>query len=58
VAKHGKEGDVIIIPEGTPHGWLEVPVHVDYMSVRPDYDRVLEPYINPALGEDFKIKTE
>lgn len=58
VAKHVKEGDVIIIPEGTPHGWLEVPVHVDYMSVRPDYDRVLAPYINPALGEDFKIKTE
>jgi hypothetical protein len=58
VAKHVKEGDVIIIPEGTPHGWLEVPVHVDYMSVRPDYDRVLAPYVNPALGSDFKVKTE
>lgn len=59
VAKHVMEGDVIIIPAGTPHGWLEVPVHVDYMSVRPDPDRVLaDDYVNPALGDDFSIKTE
>lgn len=59
IAKHVKEGDIIIIPAGTPHGWLEVPVHVDYLSVRPDPDRVLsDSYINPALGNDFKIKTE
>lgn len=59
VAKHVKEGDVIIIPAGTPHGWLEVPVHVDYMSVRPDPDRVLPAdYINPALGADFKMETD
>ena len=49
----------MIIPAGTPHGWLEVSVHVDYLSVRPDPDRVLfDNYINPALGSDFKIKTE
>ncbi len=59
VAKHVKEGDIIIIPAGTPHGWLEVPVHVDYLSVRPDPDRVLpDDYINPALGEDFQIRTQ
>ncbi len=59
IAKHIKEGDIIIIPAGTPHGWLEVPVHVDYLSVRPDPDRVLpDDYINPALGADFKIETE
>jgi len=59
VTKHVREGDVIIIPAGTPHGWLEVPVHVDYMSVRPDPDRVLsDNYINPALGTDFKMRTE
>ncbi len=59
VVKHVKEGDIIIIPAGTPHGWLEVPVHVDYLSVRPDPDRVLaDDYINPALGPDFKMKTE
>lgn len=59
VAKHVKEGDIIIIPAGTPHGWLEVPVHVDYLSVRPDPDRVLpDDYINPALGPDFQMRTE
>jgi mannose-6-phosphate isomerase-like protein (cupin superfamily) len=59
IAKHVKEGDIIIIPAGTPHGWLEVPVHVDYLSVRPDPDRILsDSYINPALGDEFKIKTE
>ncbi len=58
VAKHVKEGDIVIIPAGTPHGWLEVPVHVDYLSVRPDPDRVLaDDYINPALGSDFQIQT-
>jgi len=59
VAKRVKEGDIIIIPAGTPHGWLEVPVHVDYLSVRPDPDRVLpDDYINPALGSDFQMRTE
>ena len=59
VSKHVKEGDIIIIPAGTPHGWLEVPVHVDYLSVRPDPDRVLaDDYINPALGSDFRIQTQ
>ena len=59
IAKHVKEGDIIIIPAGTPHGWLEIPVHVDYLSVRPDPDRVLpDDYINPALGSEFKIETE
>lgn len=59
VSKPVKAGDIIIIPAGTPHGWLDVPVHVDYLSVRPDPDRVLsDNYINPALGADFKMKTE
>jgi hypothetical protein len=59
VAKHVKEGDIVIIPAGTPHGWLEIPVHVDYLSVRPDPDRVLpDDYANPALGSDFRIRTQ
>jgi hypothetical protein len=58
VSKHVKEGDIIIMPAGTPHGWLDVPVHVDYLSVRPDPDRVLpSDYINPALGPDFRMRT-
>ncbi len=42
-------GDIIIIPAGVPHGWAEIPDHVDYLSVRPDPDRVLKPYTHPAV---------
>jgi len=50
VSKQVKTGDVIIIPAGVPHGWSEIPDHVDYLSVRPDPDRVLpRDYVNPAI---------
>lgn len=43
-------GDIIIIPAGTPHGWADIPDHVDYLSVRPDPQRTIpELYMNPAL---------
>jgi len=45
-------GDVIIIPEGVPHGWTNVTDHVDYLSVRPDIDKVLPAgYVNPDIKE-------
>ncbi|MGE0362936.1 MAG: hypothetical protein AB7H93_14670 [Vicinamibacterales bacterium] len=44
-----KTGDIIIIPAGVPHGWSDIPDHVDYLSIRPDPDRVLKPYVHPAL---------
>jgi hypothetical protein len=44
-----KTGDIIIIPAGVPHGWSDIPEHVDYLSVRPDPDRVLKPYVHPVL---------
>ena len=45
-----KPGDVIIIPANVPHGWTEIGDHVDYLSVRPDPDRVLPAgYVNPGL---------
>ena len=31
------------------HGWIDITDHVDYLSVRPDPDRLLAPYVNPAL---------
>jgi len=50
VRKQVKTGDVIIIPAGVPHGWSDIPDHVDYLSVRPDPDRVLpRDYVNPVL---------
>jgi hypothetical protein len=43
-------GDIIIIPATVPHGWTDIADHVDYLSVRPDPDRVLPAgYVNPAI---------
>ena len=50
VKKVVKVGDIIIIPAGVPHGWEAIGDHVDYLSVRPDPDRVIPKlYTNPLL---------
>jgi mannose-6-phosphate isomerase-like protein (cupin superfamily) len=44
------EGDVVVIPAGVLHGWVEIPNQVRYLSIRPDPDRVLPAgYVNPAV---------
>ena len=49
VRKPVKVGDIVIIPAGVPHGWVEITDHVDYLSFRPSA-RVLEAgYTNPAI---------
>jgi mannose-6-phosphate isomerase-like protein (cupin superfamily) len=43
-------GDVVVIPAGVLHGWVEIPDQVTYLSIRPDPDRVLPAgYVNPTL---------
>jgi hypothetical protein len=50
VRKLVKTGDIVIIPAGVPHGWAEIADHVDYLSVRPDPDRVLPAgYVHPLI---------
>lgn len=50
VMRDVKEGDVIIIPAGVPHGWTNIDDHVDYLSIRPDQDKVLPTgYIHPVI---------
>ncbi|MGH9202597.1 MAG: cupin domain-containing protein, partial [Vicinamibacterales bacterium] len=50
VKKAVKTGDIIIIPAGVPHGWTDITDHVDYLTVRPDPDRVLpKDYVNPLI---------
>jgi len=45
-----KPGDIIIIPPDVCHGWKGIMDHVNYLSVRPDPDRVLPAgYVNPAI---------
>jgi len=44
------EGDVVIIPAGTLHGWTEIPDHVTYLSIRPDPHAVLPAgYVRPEI---------
>lgn len=50
VKRKVKVGDIIIIPAGVPHGWTDIVDHVDYLSVRPDPERVLAAgYVHPSL---------
>jgi hypothetical protein len=52
VRRKVKTGDIIVIPAGVPHGWMDIIDHVDYLSVRPDPDRVLAAgYVNPAVAK-------
>jgi mannose-6-phosphate isomerase-like protein (cupin superfamily) len=47
-----KPGDVIIIPEGVPHGFSAIPDQITYLSIRPDLKKVLQHgYVNPALSK-------
>jgi mannose-6-phosphate isomerase-like protein (cupin superfamily) len=44
------EGDVVVIPAGTLHGWTEIPDHVTYFSIRSDPNSVLPAgYVNPEI---------
>lgn len=43
-------GDVVIIPPGVLHGFIDIKDHVTYLSVRPDADHVLPAgYVHPAI---------
>jgi mannose-6-phosphate isomerase-like protein (cupin superfamily) len=43
-------GDIVIIPPGVLHGFVEIPDHVTYTSIRIDGDHVLPAgYVHPAL---------
>jgi hypothetical protein len=45
-----KPGDIIIVPPDVCHGWRGITDHVNYLSVRPDSNRVLPAgYVNPAI---------
>jgi mannose-6-phosphate isomerase-like protein (cupin superfamily) len=49
VKKVVKTGDIIIIPAGVPHGWIEIGEHVDYLSFRPSARVLPAGYVNPAI---------
>jgi mannose-6-phosphate isomerase-like protein (cupin superfamily) len=49
VRRDVKVGDIIIIPPNTPHGWVNIPDHVDYLSFRPSTGILTAGYVHPAL---------
>lgn len=49
VSRAVKTGDIVIIPAGTPHGWSNIPEHVDYLSFRPSQSALTVGYVNPAI---------
>jgi len=42
-------GDIIIIPAGVPHGWTNIPDHVDYLSFRPSPGILTAGWTSPAI---------
>jgi mannose-6-phosphate isomerase-like protein (cupin superfamily) len=49
VRRDVKVGDIIIIPAGTPHGWVNIPDHVDYLSFRPSARVLTAGYVHPSI---------
>ena len=49
VKKVVKAGDIIIVPAGVVHGWLDIPEHVDYLSFRPSPGILTTGWVHPVL---------
>lgn len=49
VKKQVKAGDIIVIPAGVVHGWVDIPEHVDYLSFRPSPGILTAGYVHPVL---------
>jgi len=49
VKKPVKTGDIIIIPAGVPHGWIDITDHVDYLSFRPSQRVLTAGYVHPSI---------
>ena len=45
-----KVGDVLIVPPGVIHGWVDIPDHVDYLSFRPSHDVMKNGWVNPTIA--------
>ena len=46
-----KTGDIIIIPAGVPHGWIDIGDHVDYLSFRPTQGILQAGWANPTIAK-------
>jgi len=44
-----KPGDIIIVPAGVVHGWLDIPDQVEYLSFRPSPGILTAGWVHPVL---------
>lgn len=44
-----KPGDIIIVPAGVVHGWLDIADHVEYLSFRPSPGILTAGWVHPVL---------
>jgi mannose-6-phosphate isomerase-like protein (cupin superfamily) len=49
VKKVVKPGDIVIVPAGVVHGWIDIPEHVDYLSFRPSPGILTAGWVHPVL---------
>ena len=49
VKKVVKPGDIVIVPAGVVHGWLDIPEQVEYLSFRPSPGILTAGWAHPAL---------
>jgi len=49
VKKVVKPGDIIIVPAGVVHGWLDIAEHVDYLSFRPSPNILTAGWVHPTI---------
>ena len=49
VKKIVKPGDIVIVPAGVVHGWLDIPEQVEYLSFRPSPGILTAGWAHPAL---------
>jgi hypothetical protein len=47
--KEVKPGDIVIVPAGVVHGWLDIPDHVEYLSFRPSPGILTAGWVHPVL---------
>jgi hypothetical protein len=49
VKKVVKPGDIVIVPAGVVHGWLDIAEQVDYLSFRPSPNILTAGWVHPTI---------
>jgi len=52
---HRKRGDMLVIPAGTGHQFIDIPDHITYMMVRIDPDKVVPTKSEAQSQADLKV---